>query len=122
VIREKPELVKAMVRAELRGAEFARMNREETIDCILRHQIHISRDLAELAWEEDHNDWGPVLDMSAYERKVKIYTDEWKLPKEPVSTYYNFSFLREALDELGLLRGWDPAMNAAMGQASAAAV
>src|SRR5438105_3339058 len=74
VINEKPELVKAMVRATLRGGEFARMNHDETIDCILRHQIHISRDLAELAWEEDHLDWGPLLDMSAYARKNEIYT------------------------------------------------
>ncbi len=35
VIEEKPELVLAMVRATLRGAEFARLNRKETIDCIL---------------------------------------------------------------------------------------
>jgi NitT/TauT family transport system substrate-binding protein len=113
VIEEKPELVKAMVRATLRGAEFGRLNREETIDCILRHQIHINRDLASVAWEEDHNDWGPVLEMSAYQRKVDIYSSEWNLPKLPVSHYYNFQFLREALDELDLLRSWDPAMDAA---------
>jgi ABC-type nitrate/sulfonate/bicarbonate transport system substrate-binding protein len=112
VISEKPDLVRAMVRAALRGAEFARLNKQETIDCILRHQIHISRDLAEVAWEEDHNDWGPVLDMSAYERKVAIYTREWDLPVHPVSTYYNFQFLKEALDVLKLLRTWDPAMDA----------
>jgi len=98
----------------LRGGEFARMNHDETIDCILRHQVHISRDLAELAWEEDHLDWGPLLDMSAYERKNEIYTREWNLPKQPVSTYYNFSFLKEACKELGLLRSWDSAMDAAL--------
>jgi ABC-type nitrate/sulfonate/bicarbonate transport system substrate-binding protein len=114
VINEKPELVKAMVRATLRGGEFARMNREETIDCILRHQVHINRDLAELAWEEDHNDWGPLLDMSAYQRKADIYTREWNLPEQPVSKYYNFSFLKEACQELGLLRSWDQAMDAAL--------
>jgi len=114
VINEKPELVKAMVRACLRGGEFARMNHDETIDCILRHQVHISRDLAELAWEEDHLDWGPLLDMSAYERKNEIYTREWNLPKQPVSHYYNFSFLKEACKELGLLRSWDSAMDAAL--------
>lgn len=121
VIEEKPELVKAMVRATLRGGEFARLNREETIDSILRHQVHINRDLAEVAYEEDHDDWGPVLDMSAYERKTEIYTREWNLPKEPVSTYYTFSFLREALDELGLLRSWDPAMDAATKQPAGSA-
>jgi ABC-type nitrate/sulfonate/bicarbonate transport system substrate-binding protein len=114
VISEKPELVKAMVRATLRGGEFARMNREETIDCILRHQFHISRDLAELAWEEDHLDWGPLLDMTAYQRKTDIYTREWNLPVQPVSKYYNFRFLKEACAELGLLRSWDAAMDSAL--------
>jgi hypothetical protein len=114
VIREKPELVMAMVRGCLRGGEFARQNKQETIDCILRHNIHITRDLADVAWDEDHNDWGPVLDMAAYERKVEIYTREWNLPQHPVSTYYNFSFLKEALSELKLLRSWDPAMDAAL--------
>lgn len=114
VLEQKPELVKAMVRAAVRGGEFARMNHDETIDCILRHQVHINRELAEVAWEEDHNDWGPVLDMAAHERKVEIYTREWGLPQQPVSTYYNFSFLKEALDELGLLRSWDPGLDAAL--------
>ena len=115
VIEEKPELVKGMVRATLRGAEFGRQNREETIDCILRHNVHITRDMASLAWDQDHEDWGPVLDMQAHQRKVDIYTREWNLPKKPVSTYYTFRFLREALDELGLLRSWDPALDAASG-------
>jgi ABC-type nitrate/sulfonate/bicarbonate transport system substrate-binding protein len=120
VIEEKPELVKAMVRATLRGGEFARLNKEETIDCILRHQIHINRDLATVAWEEDHNDWGPVLEMSAYQRKVDIYTREWELPSKPVETYYNFKFLKEALDELQLLRSWDPAMDTSRVEAARA--
>jgi len=110
VIEEKPDLVKGMVRAAVRGAEFARMNREETIDCILRHNLHITRDLANLAWDQDHEDWGPVLDMDAHQRKVEIYTREWRLPPRPVEAYYDFRFLREAMDELGLLRAWDPAM------------
>jgi hypothetical protein len=112
VIEQRPELVLAMVRATLRGAEFARLNRNETIDCILRHQIHVSHELAEIAWDEDHNDWGPVLDMSAYERKVEIYTREWNLPDYPVAKYYRFDFLKQALRELKLLRSWDPALDA----------
>jgi hypothetical protein len=51
--------------------------------------------------------------MQAHQRKVDIYTREWGLPQKPVSTYYTFRFLREALDELGLLRSWDPALDAA---------
>jgi hypothetical protein len=39
---------------------------------------------------------------------VDFYTSEWKLPKKPVSDYYNFKYLKEALDELGLLHTWDP--------------
>ncbi|HYU19881.1 MAG TPA: ABC transporter substrate-binding protein [Chloroflexota bacterium] len=113
VIAEKPDLVRAMVRATLRGAEFARLNKEETLDCILRHNIHITRDLADVAWEEDHHDWGPVLEMAAYQRKVDIYTREWDLPAQPVSTYYNFEFLKQALEELKLLRAWDAAMDPA---------
>jgi ABC-type nitrate/sulfonate/bicarbonate transport system substrate-binding protein len=112
VIEEKPELVLGMVRATLRGAEFARLNRQETIDCVLRHQVHISRELAEIAWEDDHNDWGPVLDIRAYERKVAIYTREWSLPKYPVAKYYRFEFLKQALGELKLLRSWDAAFDA----------
>jgi ABC-type nitrate/sulfonate/bicarbonate transport system substrate-binding protein len=112
VIEHKPELVLAMVRATLRGAEFARLNREETVDCILRHQIHVSRELAGIAWEQDHNDWGPVLDIRAYERKVAIYAREWNLPEYSVAKYYRFDFLKQALEELKLLRSWDPALDA----------
>ena len=114
VIDEKPDLVKGMVRAVLRGAEFARQNRIETLDCILRHNVHITHEMAALAWDQDHEDWGPVLEMDAYRRKVEIYTREWKLPPRPVEAYYNFSFLKDALDELGLLRSFDPAMEAAI--------
>ena len=110
VIDEKPDLVLGMVRATLRGGEFARLNKEETIDSILRHNIHITRDLADVAWEEDHNDWGPLLDPAAYQRKVDIYTFEWNLPENPVSTYYDFHFLKQACEELGLLRSWDPTL------------
>lgn len=112
VIEQHPHVVKGMVRAALRGAEFARLNREETIDCILRHNTHINRELASLAWEEDHNDWGPVLDYAAYQRKVDLYTSEWRLPPRPVEAYYDFRFLKQALEELQLLRAWDPAMDA----------
>lgn len=112
VIEEKPEVVKAMVRATLRGAEFARLNREETVDCILRHNTNITREMASEAWDEDHGDWGPVLGMDAYRRKVELYTREWSLPPRPVTAYYDFRFLKQALDELGLLRCWDPAMDA----------
>jgi NitT/TauT family transport system substrate-binding protein len=111
VIDDKPELVLAMVRATLRGAEFARLNKHETLDCILRHNVHITHELADVAWDEDHNDWGPLLDIAAYQRKVDIYTREWNLPLHPVSTYYDFRFLKQACLELGLLRGWDPAMD-----------
>jgi hypothetical protein len=120
VIVRKPELVLAMVRATLRGAEFARLNRAETIDCVLRHQIHVSHELAEIAWDEDHNDWGPVLEITAYERKVAIYSREWSLPKYPVAKYYRFDFLRQALSELKLLRSWDPAFDAADAELTAA--
>jgi ABC-type nitrate/sulfonate/bicarbonate transport system substrate-binding protein len=112
VIEEKPDLVLAMVRATLRGGEFGRQNREETIDCVLRHNVHITRELAEIAWDEDHNDWGPLLDIDAYQRKVDIYTFEWNLPKHPVSTYYDFRFLKQACGELGLLRSWSAALDA----------
>jgi hypothetical protein len=54
---------------------------------------------------------GPVLDFEAYQRKVDFYTNEWNLPKKPVSDYYNFKYLKEALDELGLLHTWDRGWN-----------
>lgn len=111
VIDEKPEIVKGMVRSILRGAELARRNKEETLDSILRHNPHINREMASIAWDEVHDEWGPVLEMEAYRRKVDIYTREWNLPPKPVEAYYNFKFLKEALEELGLLRSWDPAMD-----------
>lgn len=111
VIAEKPLVVKGMVRSILRGAELARLSREETIDSISRHNPYINREMASIAWDEIHEEWGPVLDMEAYQRKVDIYTREWKLPPKPVDAYYNFSFLKEALKELRLLRSWDPRMD-----------
>ena len=113
VIAQKPEVVKGMVRSILRGAELARLSREETIDSIQRHNPFINREMASLAWDEIHGEWGPVLDMEAYRRKVDIYTREWKLPPKPVGAYYDFRFLKEALHELRLLRSWNPEMDAA---------
>ena len=113
VIAKKPEVVKGMVRSILRGAELARLSREETIDSILRHNPLITREMASIAWDEIHAEWGPVLDMEAYRRKVDIYTREWKLPPKPVGAYYNFRFMKEALQELRLLRSWNPEMDAA---------
>jgi len=113
VIDEKPELVKKMVRCILRGSELARLNKEEALDSILRHNPHINREMASIAWDEVHTEWGPVLEMEAYRRKVDIYTREWNLPTKPVAAYYNFRFLKEALEELGLLRSWDSAMDSA---------
>jgi len=52
-----------------------------------------------------------VLDLEAYQRKVDFYTNEWSLPKKPVSDYYNFKYLKEALDELDMLRSWDPRLD-----------
>jgi ABC-type nitrate/sulfonate/bicarbonate transport system substrate-binding protein len=111
VIAEKPFVVKGMVRAILRGTAVARVSKEETLDSILRHNHYITRELAILAYDEVHKEWGPVLDFEAYQRKVDIYTSEWNLPKKPVSDYYNFKYLKEALDELGMLRSWDPRMD-----------
>lgn len=113
VIAEKPQVVKGMVRSILRGAEIARLSKEETLDSILRHNHFINREMGGIAWDEIHNEWGPVLDMESYRRKVEIYTREWKLPPKPVEAYYNFRFLKEALEELHLLRSWEPAMDVA---------
>src|SRR5262247_3347212 len=110
-IAEKPFVVKGMVRAILRGTAVARVSKEETLDSILRHNHYITRELATLAYDEVHKEWGPVLDFDAYQRKVDIYTSEWNLPKKPVSDYYNFKYLKEALEELGMLRSWDPKMD-----------
>jgi hypothetical protein len=102
-----------MVRSILRGAEIARLSREETLDSILRHNPLITREMAGMAYDEIHNEWGPVLDREAYQRKVDIYTKEWNLPPKPVEAYYDFRFLKTALDELRLLRSWDSSMHVA---------
>jgi hypothetical protein len=111
VIAEKPLVVKGMVRAILRGTAIARVSKEETLDSILRHNHYITREMASLAYDEVHKEWGPVLDYDAYQRKVDIYTKEWNLPKKPVSAYFNFKYLKEALDDLGMLHSWDPKMD-----------
>ena len=41
-----------------------------------------------------------MYEFEAYQRKVDICTNEWHLPKKPVSDYYNFKYLKEALDEV----------------------
>jgi ABC-type nitrate/sulfonate/bicarbonate transport system substrate-binding protein len=110
VIAEKPLVVKGMVRALLRGVAIARYSREETLDSILRHNHYITREQAILAYNEVHEEWGPVLDFEAYQRKVDFYTQEWNLPQKAVSDYYNFKYLKEALNELGMLHTWDPKM------------
>jgi len=100
-----------MVRALLRGVMIAKYSKEETLDSILRHNQFINRELASLAYEEVHKEWGPVLDLDAYQRKVDFYTKEWNLPTKPVSDYYNFKYLKEVLDELDMLRSWDPRLD-----------
>ena len=69
--------------------------------------------MASLAYDEVHREWGPVLDYEAYQRKVDIYTKEWNLPQKPVIAYYNFKYLKEALNELGMLHSWDAKMDLA---------
>lgn len=111
VIAEKPFVVKGMVRALLRGVMVAKYSKQEALDSILRHNHFINRELANLAYDEVNKEWGPVLDLGAYQRKVDFYTQEWNLPVKPVSDYYNFKYLKEVLDELGMLRTWDPRMD-----------
>ena len=113
VIQEKPKLVRGLVRGILRGAELARLDKGQALDSIVRHNPHVDKEMAAVAWEAIHEEWGPVLDMEAYQRKVDIYTREWSLPSNSVATYYNFKFLKEALEEFGQLGSWDPAMDAA---------
>ena len=42
---------------------IAKYSKEETLDSILRHNQFINRELASLAYEEVHKEWGPVLDL-----------------------------------------------------------
>lgn len=112
VIEQRPEVVSGVVRAVVRGAEFARLNREETLDCITRHNTRVTRNVAAALWIETHNDWVPLTEIGPYQKKVEIYTREWDLPPRPVHAYYTFSFLKDALRDLRLLRTWDPALDA----------
>jgi ABC-type nitrate/sulfonate/bicarbonate transport system substrate-binding protein len=113
VIERHPDVVRGMVRAVLRGVEFARQNREETLDCVLRHDPRMTRERAAEVWTICHDDWVPPTTPGPYERKVEIYTREWNLPPRPIHAYYNFTFLKEAMHDLRLLRSWDPALDAA---------
>ena len=74
-------MVKGMIRALLRGVMVARHSKQETLDSILRHNHFINRELATLAYDEVHREWGPVLDWKRINARW-ISTPEWNLPEE----------------------------------------
>lgn len=102
VIRERPDLVKKAVRAAIKAADFARKNKEATVQAMLKHNRFVEREVAEECWDYLKDDWGPVTDLDAFRQKIEAYTLEWKLPSLPFEQYYELRFVREALEELGL--------------------
>ncbi|MBI2985161.1 MAG: ABC transporter substrate-binding protein [Deltaproteobacteria bacterium] len=106
VIEKHPDVCKAVVRALMRGTEFVRMNKEETLDVFLRHNTFVDRDTAAACYDVIHNDWCVCTDMSLYRKKIEYYCKEYGLEPKPFDSYYEMRFVREALEELKLLRSW----------------
>lgn len=104
VITERPDVVKRVVRALIKGSEFARMNKEETLSIISRHTIYVDRDTLSGCYDEIHNDWYVTADEELYRKTIDIYSREYKLSPRPIEAYYELRFVREALEELRLSR------------------
>lgn len=105
VIEERPEVVKAMVRGLIRGTEFARLNREETVDTILRHVTYVDRDTAAGCYDVLRDQWIVPLDDEPYIRHVDLYHKEYNVKEpRPWQSYFDHRFVREAMAEMQLVR------------------
>ncbi len=102
VITENPDIVKRVARALIKGCEFIRMNKEETLDVVSKHCIYVDRDTLSGCYDEIRNQFYVTADEELYRKKIDVYTREYKLSPGPIEKYYELRFVREALEELRL--------------------
>lgn len=104
MIRERPDVVKRVVRALIRGTEFARLNKEETLDIGQRRIIYTDRDTLGTCYDSIHQQWFVIADEEPYKRMAGLLEEDYGLTHRPVENYVNLTFVREALEELRLFR------------------
>lgn len=104
IIKERPDVVKRVVRALIRGTEFVRLNKEETLDIVQRHIPFADRDTLSSCYDSIHHDWYVVGDEGPYAAMAEIYKANYGLKHQPLENYIVLSFVREALEELRLIR------------------
>lgn len=104
IIKERPDVVKGVVRALIRGTEFVRLNKEETLDILQRHIIYADRDTLSYCYDSIHQQFYVISDEEPYEDMARLYEELYGLDHKPLVNYFNFTFVREALEELRLFR------------------
>lgn len=104
IIKERPDVVKRVVRALVKGTEFARLNKEETLDIVQRHIPYADRDTLSSCYSSIHRDWYVVEEEGPYRAMAELYEANYGLKHQPLESYINLSFVKEALEELRLFR------------------
>jgi NitT/TauT family transport system substrate-binding protein len=110
ILREKPEQVKKMLRAFIRGLVFLRERREETIRYTME-LLKLDRTVAEESYDLSRDCYSKDGDMpdQGFQLALELQRDrEGAIPKSiPVTQMANFTFLRETQTQLraqGLLK------------------
>ena len=102
VVKEHPDIIKRVVRALIKGTEFVRLNREETLDIIARNCIYVDRDTISGCYDEIRDQYYVTTDEVLYQKAVEVFSREYGIAPLPIETYYDLTFVREALIELRL--------------------
>jgi NitT/TauT family transport system substrate-binding protein len=102
VVAERPDVVKRMIRALIKGTEFVRLNKEETLDIVGRNCLYVDRDTISGCYDAIRDQYYVTAEEALYEKAAEVFSKEFGLPRRPIETYYDLRFVKEALTELRL--------------------
>jgi NitT/TauT family transport system substrate-binding protein len=98
VIKAKPDVVKSMVRAVVKGVFYARENREESVAFIVK-KSKVDRAMAEEAYDLIRRSFSPVPTEEGVRLAAQFEIGNYE-EKVPPSQYMDLRFLNEVLKEL----------------------
>jgi ABC-type nitrate/sulfonate/bicarbonate transport system substrate-binding protein len=97
IVKSDPQLVQAAVRALVKAEEFARTNREETVDVLLANIRLLDRKTAYTAYDRLKHAWRPEIPDKAIANVIETCCEIWRLPKVAAAQFVDRRFLEKAL-------------------------
>jgi len=98
LIKTKPEIVKKVVRALVKGVYFTRENREESIAVIMK-KYKVDKAMAEESYDLIRKSFSPVPTEEGVRLSAQLELGKFE-EKVPPSQYMDLHFLNEVLKEL----------------------